>query len=147
MELTESGGTVRSYEDGETIIEEGDEGHFLYIVLNGTVLIRKQGGELFETVLAECSPGEMFGELAMIDFRPHSASAVAVGDTELALYDRETFLNTIREDPEFSLRVISSLGERLRATTEQLQRMCGEYVRDRAEIALVQKAVLEGEIS
>ena len=146
MELTEPGGAVRSYEDGQVVFEEGGEGHHLYIVLRGSVLIRKQG-DLFETVLAECAPGDMFGELAMIDFRPHSASAVAVGHTELALYDRETFLNTIREDPEFRIRVISSLGVRLRHTTDQLQRVCGEYVRDRAEMALVQKAVLEGEIS
>ena len=146
MEFQDVGGELRAYEDGDIVFEEGEEGGHLYIVVSGHVRIRKEG-DLFATVLAECSPGDMFGELAMIDCHPHSASAVADGATELALYDRETFLRALREDPGFSVRMIESLAERLRGTTEQLQKVCAEYVRDRTEMALIQKAVLEGELS
>jgi CRP-like cAMP-binding protein len=146
MDLSDVGGELRSYDDGEVVFNEGEEGKYLYIVLSGMVRIRKEG-DLFATVLAECGPGDMFGELAMIDCRPHSAAAVAQGETELALYDRETLIRALREDPDFSLHMIESLAERLRATTEQLQSVCGQYVRDRTEMALIQKAVLEGELS
>ena len=146
MDLAEVGGELRTYSDGETIFDEGAEGQYLYIVLSGGVRIRKEG-DLFATVLAECGPGEMFGELAMIDCKPHSAAAVADGTTELALYDRETFLRALREDSEFAVRMVESLADRLRATTEQLQRVCTQYVHDRTEMALIQKAVLESELA
>jgi CRP/FNR family transcriptional regulator len=146
MELQEVGGELRTYADGEVVFDEGEEGQYLFIVLKGKVRIRKEE-DLFSTVLAECEPGDMFGELAMIDCRPHSASAVAEGPTELALYDRETFARALKEDPGFAQRMIESLAARLRATTEQLQRVCTQYVRDRTEMALIQKAVLEGEMS
>ncbi len=147
MDLERSGGRLLRFDEGDVVFREGDEGDSLYIVREGGVHIRKSG-EFHTTVLAECGPGEMFGELALIDTQPHSASAVASEDgTELALYDRETFVASIREDPEFALRVIESLGTRLRQTTDQLQRICGEYVRDKAEMTLIQRAVLEGELS
>ncbi|GAB4275500.1 MAG: hypothetical protein Kow0056_05130 [Coriobacteriia bacterium] len=146
MELSEVGGELRRYGDGDVVFEEGETGHYLYIVVSGRVRIKKEG-ELFATVLAECGPGDMFGELSMIDNRPHSASAIAEGETELAVYDRETFVRALKEDPDFALRMIESLAERLRATTEQLQNVCTQYVRDRTEMALIQKAVLEGELS
>lgn len=146
MELSEVGGELRRYSDGDVIFEEGDTGHYLYIVVSGRVRIKKEG-DLFATVLAECGPGDMFGELSMIDNRPHSASAVAEGETELAVYDRETFVRALKEDPDFALRMIESLAGRLRSTTEQLQNVCTQYVRDRTEMALIQRAVLEGELS
>lgn len=145
MDFSEVGGELRTFQDGEPVFEEGQEGHYLYVVKTGGVRIRKDG-ELFATVLAECGPGDMFGELAMIDGRPHSASALAVGETELALYDRSTFDDALRADPDFAGRMIESLADRLRNTTEQLQNVCGQYVRDRTEMALIQKAVLEGEL-
>jgi len=63
------------------------------------------------------------------------------------LLRRETFLASLREDPEFSLRVIASLASRLRTTSERLQQIATQHVLDRAEMALVQKAVLETEVS
>lgn len=146
MDLPEVSGELRTYSDGDIVFEEGEEGRYLYVVVSGQVEIRKEG-ELVSTVLAECQSGDMFGELAMIDSRPHSADAIAIGDTELALYDRDTFLAAVREDPWFAMAVIQSLAARLRQTTESLQDVCGQYVRDKAEMALIQKAVLEGELS
>lgn len=146
MDLSDVGGELRKYADGDIIFDEGEDGQHLYIVLSGRVRIRKEG-DLFSTVLAECGPGDMFGELAMIDCRPHSAAAIAAGETELALYDRATFIKALNDDAQFAVRMVESLAERLRATTEQLQKVCAQYVRDRTEMALIQKAVLEGELS
>ncbi len=145
MGFHDTGGEMRVFEDGETIFMEGEEGNHLYIVLSGSVVIRK-GGDLVTTTLGELGPGTMFGEQALVDGRPHSATAEAAGRTEVALYDKHTFLEALCDDPRLALRVIESLSGRLRATTETLQSLCEQYVRDRAEIALTERAILHGEI-
>lgn len=146
MGFRDSSGEVRVYEDGETIFSEGGEGQYLYVVLSGAVTVRKEG-DLVSTTLGELGPGTMFGEQALVDGRPHSATAEAAGLTELALYDKQTFLDALCDDPHLALRVIESLSGRLRATTETLQRLCEQYVRDKAEIALTERAIIRGEIA
>lgn len=146
MAFTEGTGVMRTYEDGDAVFEQGEPGEHLYIVVEGGVRIRK-AGDLVATVVAEFGPGDMFGEQALVENQPHSASAEAVGHTEIALYDKETFLAALRDDPELALRVIQSLSSRLRSTTEQLQRVCTQYVLDRTEMALTQKAILENELT
>lgn len=146
MESLDSGGTIRRFADGETIFLEGEEGYHLHIVVSGAVRIRKHG-ELVSTTLGELGPGTMFGEQALVDERPHSATAEAVGPTEVALYDKATFLDRLREDPALALRVIESMSARLRSTTEALHRVCEEYVLGRTELALTEQALLDAELS
>jgi CRP/FNR family cyclic AMP-dependent transcriptional regulator len=145
MPLHEGTGVVREYDDGDVVFREGDVGEHLFVVMGGGICIRKGAGPVV-AVLAEFGPGEMFGEQALVDSRVHSPTATAVGETTLAVYDRETFLASLREDPEFSLRVIASLASRLRTTSDRLQQIATQHVLDRAEMALVQRAVLETEV-
>lgn len=145
MQFDEEPGTTRTYGDGEIVFREGELGEHLFVVLSGGVRIRKEG-DLVATVLGELTPGEMFGEITLLDRRPHSATAIAVGDTELAVYDQDAFLSALRRDPELALRVIASLTTRLRSSNEQLQQVCTQHVLDRTEMALIQKAVLESEL-
>lgn len=141
----EGSSSVRVYEDGEHVFREGEPGEHLYLVLEGRVAIRKDGDPV-ATVVAEFGPGDMLGEQSLVDERPHSASAVSVGRSEIALYDKESFLDSLRTDPELALRVIKSLSSRLRSTTEQLQRVCTQYVLDRTEIALTERAVITNDL-
>jgi len=144
--LEAGSGVVRQYEDGEVVFDEGSSGDYLYVVLQGGIAIRKRG-ELFTSVIAEFGEGEIFGEMALFERRPHSASATAVGLTVLALYDRDTFIDALADDPELALRVIESLSSRLRDTTEKLQQIATQHILDRTEMALVQRAVLESDLS
>jgi CRP-like cAMP-binding protein len=146
MRLGSDGGTIVAYADGEVVFSEGDEGLYLYMVVSGTVRIRKRG-DLVSTTVAELGPGEMFGESAIIEHRPRSADAVAVGATELACYDRHAFLEALSEDPELALRAMSALIERLRLTTGRLQELATQHVLDRAEMALTERAILESELA
>lgn len=146
MRILGEGGTLRVFADGETIFSQGDTGHHLYRILSGKVHIRKEG-DLVATVVAELGEGEMFGESAIIEDRPRSATAIAAGETELALYDREAFLSALRDDPELALRAMTALTERLRITTERLQDVCTQHVLDRAEMALTERAILQAELS
>jgi len=146
MRFDTEGGSVVRYSDGETVFEEGDEGLYLYVIISGAVRIRKDG-ELVTTVVAELEPGEMFGESAIIEQRPRSATALAVGATELACYDRASFLDALSDDPELALRAMSALIGRLRVTTERLQDLATQHVLDRAEMALTDRAILQSELA
>lgn len=144
MDLAHDGRLAR-FADGETIFDEGDEGDRMFIVVRGSVRIKKRGAHV-DTVVAEIGPGEMFGESAILEERPRSATAVAVGETELASYDRAEFLEALRTDPELALAAMRALAARLRTTTERLQQLATQHVLDRAEMALTEKALLEAEL-
>ncbi|MCX8007931.1 MAG: cyclic nucleotide-binding domain-containing protein [Coriobacteriia bacterium] len=144
MDFSHSGRLVK-LSDGETVFEEGSEGDRMYVVLRGAVRIKKRG-TVVDTVVGEIGPGEMFGESAILEERPRSATAVAVGETELASYDRREFLEALRNDPELALAAMRAMAERLRTTTERLQQLATQHVLDRAEVALTEKALLEAEL-
>ena len=82
------------------------------MVKSGRVDIR-EGGRVLETL----GPGGLFGEMAMIDAAPRSASAVAVGPTDLVVIDHDTFDALVREVPDFAISVMRLMARRLRATT------------------------------
>jgi len=146
MRLDTEGGSVVRFADGETVFGEGDEGLYLYVIISGAVRIRKEG-KLVTTVVAELGKGEMFGESAIIEHRPRSATALALGETELALYDKAAFLRALSDDPELALRAMSALIGRLRLTTERLQELATQHVLDRAEMALTDRAILQSELA
>jgi len=94
---------------------KGETGEVAYVVKSGRVEIR-EGGRVLEAL----GPGGLFGEMAMIDSSPRSASAVAVGPTDLVVIDRETFDALIREVPDFAISVMRLMAKRLRTTTAAL---------------------------
>jgi CRP/FNR family transcriptional regulator, cyclic AMP receptor protein len=102
---------VTSYPHGGVIFVKDDEAGHAYLVKSGRVEIR-EAGRLLETV----EPGEIFGEVGMIDGGPRSASAVAVGATELYVIDRATFDHLVRNNPVFAAAIMRDMARRLRAT-------------------------------
>jgi CRP/FNR family cyclic AMP-dependent transcriptional regulator len=107
--------TVR-FPDGGVIFLKGDVGDCAFIVKSGRVVIR-EGGRALETM----ERGELFGEMTLIDSEPRSASAVAVGPTELVTIDRSTFDTLVRETPDFAMMVMRLMARRLRATVSALR--------------------------
>ena len=83
----------RRYLAGEVIFDEGDEGQAIYILLDGTVTICRQGQA--DRPIATVEAGNIFGELALIDGGPRSAQARAATDCELGVMFRGDFLNLI----------------------------------------------------
>jgi CRP-like cAMP-binding protein len=104
------GETVK-FPDGGVVFIKGDRGSAAYVVTSGRVEIR-EGGRVVETM----ARGEIFGEMALIDSEPRSASAVAIGHTELAVIDMAAFHKLVRDDPNFALAVMRLMSRRLRAT-------------------------------
>ncbi len=102
--------TVRDVAAGATIFEEGSSGEEMFGVVEGEVELRLHDGHTFKI-----GPDDTFGEMAVIDSSPRSATAVAVVDTKLAVIDKRTFLFLVHETPLFALQVMKTLTERLRS--------------------------------
>lgn len=107
------------FQDGETIFKEGDEGREMYIVAKGEVTLLKQihGKEM---TLATLKRGEFFGEMALLESLPRTATAKAQGPTRLLVIQPGGFLLKIRRDPTFGFEMLQALSQRIRTTNEKL---------------------------
>ena len=113
--LAGAGAPVRSFKAGEFIFREGDPAEELFVVKTGTVEIRL-GNRLLDT-LPERS---IFGEMALIDGAPRSATAIAATDVKLVPVGEKQFLFLVSRTPYFALNVMRALARRLRATNNAL---------------------------
>ncbi len=111
--------TQKEFLAGEAVFTEGSLGTEFCIVQRGTVLIRKKiaGGE---RELARLGPGECFGEMALFDDAPRSATAIAATDCTLLTLERSRFNSLLVQRPEMALVICRVLSLRLRAANEQL---------------------------
>lgn len=94
---------------GETIFNAGDEGHVMYVVQSGEVDVVARD-QVIETIAA----GGIFGEMALIDRAPRSASVVARTDCRLVPLDEARFMQHVHRTPFFALQVMRIMNDRLR---------------------------------
>lgn len=113
----------QSYRKSQVIFEEGSCGHEMYLINTGRVLLSVRQNENRDVPLAVLNPGDFFGEMALVDDSPRSATASAVeDDTELIVMDRVRFLFMVRQQPEFALSLMHTLCRRLREMDKRLPR-------------------------
>jgi GAF domain-containing protein len=112
----------RVYSEGEIIFQEGDEGDRMYVVQAGKVKITKKHatGEL---TIATLQPGEIFGEMALFDRMPRSATAVAVGEARILGIEKIKLFQSIDRDPTLVLKVIESMSRRIRSLDEEFTKL------------------------
>jgi CRP-like cAMP-binding protein len=102
----------RSFEDGEIIFDEGDEGIDLYVVQSGQVQITRSSAT-GQRIVARLRAGDFFGEMSVVLGEVRTARAVAIGNTELLELDGETLEAMCIERPEIAIRMIQRLAVRL----------------------------------
>ncbi len=118
---------IRSYNRGEIVFEEGSRGKEMYVIYTGKVEISKKDAAGKEAVLAVLEPGEMFGEMALVDQQTRSATATAASeDTRLVTLDRTRFKYWLRHEPEFAFVVMETLCRRIREKNVQYARLLSE---------------------
>jgi len=103
----------RLFLDGETIVQQGEPGDEMYIIVSGEVSVLNIGG----TELARRKPGDFVGEMAIISQQPRMATLVAVGDVRTLCIGQKQFEGILRERFEISMAVMQELGERLRQSS------------------------------
>ena len=111
---------ARDFKAGAVLFEEGQPGDFMYVVQSGEVEIRRQVGET-ERVLAVLTPGDFLGEMAILNSRPRSASAVVRTNARLLVIEGKTFEAMLRARPEIALRIIKALALRLENANQQVE--------------------------
>lgn len=112
---------VVSYGNRQRIFDKGDEGDRLLGVLAGQVRIYVMSSEGRELIMNVILPGELFGEISLIDGKPRSASAVAVGETDLLHIKRADLQALLQKNSELCFKFMSVLCERVRWTSGLLE--------------------------
>ena len=110
---------VRSYQDGELIVAEGDDTRDMFVIQSGAVRISKQVGER-AMELATLRQGDFFGEMSLLESLPRDASAHAIGRTDLLVVSAGALLVRMRRDPTFAFEMLHRLSGRVRSLNARL---------------------------
>jgi CRP/FNR family transcriptional regulator, cyclic AMP receptor protein len=111
--LTSNNIEVKSFKAGSVIFREGDEAKELYVIKSGEVRI-----QIGNRTIIELDTDNIFGEMALIDNEPRSATAIAITDVELVPVSEKQFLFLVSQTPYFALKVMRVLAQRLRETNK-----------------------------
>ena len=110
--------TNKQYKKGEVIFHEGDIGNTLYQINEGKVDIYLCHGESDQKLLTELSAGKFFGEMAVIEAYPRSATAVAMADTDVTEIASGEVAEYFKAQPDKIIEIMNGIGNRLRQLTE-----------------------------
>lgn len=110
----------RRFGRGEVVFHVGDPGDALFVIASGAVKVSLPAEDGGEVILATLRPGEIFGELAILDGAPRSASAVAMVPTELFVLSRLRFEQLVEEEPMIRRALFQTLATEIRRLTEQV---------------------------
>jgi CRP/FNR family transcriptional regulator, cyclic AMP receptor protein len=112
----------KEFSAGTTIFNEGDSGDEMYVIQSGKVNIAKKTHDV-EKILVTLGPGAFFGEMAIINRKPRSATAVVVEDAHLLVIGPKTFDTLIRGNVEIAVRMIKILAQRLQEADNQIEKL------------------------
>lgn len=121
-------------EQGHTLFQAGDPGDSLFIVVAGEIelFIKDTVGQ--KIVLNTAQPGDMFGELAMLDSGPRTATALALTDCEVLVLDRDDLMLLFQRKPEAALHMLASLSSLTRKADELLRTRVSRNVNEEVEV-------------
>jgi CRP/FNR family transcriptional regulator, cyclic AMP receptor protein len=134
---------VRQFAAGEPIFLMGSPGASMMAVLSGSVRISIPSHDGREIVLAILQPGEVFGEIAVLDGKERTADAHAMTACTLAVLNRRDVLEFLERHPNVWLRVIEVLCDRLRATDRQMAEVAMQQLPVRLAKALLRMSYTE----
>lgn len=111
---------TRAYKKGDVIVKQGEMAVAFYLITKGHVNVAHGDEGENQTALASLGPGEFFGEMAILDSYPRSASVVAVEDTECLVLSRWDFLAEVRSNPFIAVQMLPVLSRRIRKLQEDI---------------------------
>ena len=135
----------RRFRRGEVIFHAGDPGDALFIIVSGEVKISLPSESGDEAILVRLQPGDVFGELALLDGAPRSATATALGAVETVVLPRDRFRDLIAEEPAVRDALLASLAAELRRLTTQVEELHFLDITGRLAACLVRLAADHGD--
>jgi len=134
----------RTYPAGEVLFRDGEAGTEMYVIQSGRVRICKQVRDI-EKTLATLGAGEFFGEMAILNEKPRSATAVVDEDARLLVIDSKTFEAMVTGNTEIALRIIRKLARRLDAADSLIEVLLYRDPKARVILGLSRVAEEHGE--
>lgn len=134
----------RAFEPHEVIFHRDDPGATLYVIRTGRVRIFLTSSEGQEVALALFRAGDAFGELAIFDNQPRSASAMAIEPVEVYTIQRADFMSIVMRRPRMALQLLATLSQRLRQTDAMVESLLFLDVHGRVAKKLLELAETHG---
>jgi len=138
---------AKQYAPDKAVFFQGDPSDSLYILVKGSVKVAKASEDGREKILDILGPGEIFGEFAMLDGHPRSATVTTIEPTELAVISRSEFRDFVSTRAEILWKVLASLCERVRKTSTDMLELSSREVPYRLLAALSQLAEKHGQVA
>jgi CRP/FNR family cyclic AMP-dependent transcriptional regulator len=123
LDRLQAGARSRVFTPGQMVVQEGDEGNTLYVVQNGCLKVFLMDEQGREVTLSLMGPGDFFGELALLDDEPRSASVMTIERSEVLLVPRAVFSALWESDPDFRRGVARNLARQVRLLSENVRAM------------------------
>jgi len=137
----EASATAKTYSKGTIIINEGDAGSSMFLLMQGRVKVFVSDSSAKEYVLAILGPGEYVGELALLDDEPRTASVETEEQSTFLVIQKEDFLGLLRENPSIQFKLLLNLARRSRHLTEAVKNLALRDVYSRVRLLLEDLAV------
>lgn len=135
----------RTFRDGQVIVhEDDDESHTFFIIYSGAVHIALMSPEGKQTVLATLRKGDFFGEMAILEGEPRSASVVAFGICTLLMLYRRPFLDILEKYPRMTIQMLSEMSRRIRRSNHHVNTLSMMSVYGRVAEMLLRMAREQG---
>lgn len=117
--MTGGGALGRTYQDGEVVVRQGEEGDCLFVVQEGQLeVVREEGGR--EVPIRLVGKDELFGEMAVFERQRRSATVRARGPARVLTLDKKNFLRRVNEDPSLAFRIVETMSRRVRELSAQV---------------------------
>ena len=109
----------RRYEDGENLMKQGEKGDFMLVIQAGEVhvIVEREHGEV---LVRKAGPGDIVGEMALVERGVRSATVRAKGEVRALRVDKRTFLSRVHADPSFAFHIVEAMSHRIRDLTQQV---------------------------
>ena len=113
------GALGRELADGEVLCRQGEIGDRMFVLQSGAAeVLHEEGGH--EVVVGELAKGDIFGEMAIFDRRPRSATVRAKGRARVLTLDKRNFLRRVNEDPYFAYQLLKGMSKRIRLLDDEV---------------------------
>lgn len=137
---------LKKFSQGETIVrEDDDEGQTFFVIISGRVHVAVITSEGKSAILATLKPGDFFGEMAILDGEPRSASVIASEDCTLLMLYRKMFLDILQRYPKITIQMLVEMSRRIRRANKHINTLSLMSVYGRVADVLLQLAKDQGQ--
>ena len=112
----------RDYSDEEVICRQGEPGDRMYVIQSGKARVVRQEGDS-QVIVGDLKAGDLFGEMAIFEKEPRSATVLSIGTSRVLTLDKRAFLRRAHEDPSLMFNLLKRMSQRIRNLDHELARL------------------------